>query len=300
MPEATIQVLQSGDPKPDPFTICIVANPALEVPWQSGRFVADTMPADPLLFQQRCQYIIDCLFGRLVGQSEALLADPRIGVRVRIVSVLDPGLAAEDANSLVAEHPFSTLLVPRRNAFRPFLSRYGLVADVAYAVSKSQDHVRASAFFTTDDDTGPGVPFQFNGSSFWHRYRCLVPGTIALHATSASLTALHEFGHALSSYSNGSIVDLYVDSNPAINCERGRPIPISFGIYSTTTLATDPTRGGLGYPTGWLSYHCELNATAVPAVMDNYFQSPTVPEACEHDKVTRQFLVDRLLAKIGR
>src|SRR5207247_4595238 len=41
-----IQVIRAGDTvKPNPFTICIVANPALEAPWTSGQFMADPIAA---------------------------------------------------------------------------------------------------------------------------------------------------------------------------------------------------------------------------------------------------------------
>lgn len=44
-----IKVLREGAKKANPFTIAIVANPALETPWKSGTFVVDsvmTAPAD--------------------------------------------------------------------------------------------------------------------------------------------------------------------------------------------------------------------------------------------------------------
>jgi hypothetical protein len=116
-----------------------------------------------------------------------------------------------------------------------------------------------------------------------------------------SLTALHEFGQPLSSYSNGSVVDLYVDSSAGLNNKRGRPIPATFATSSGIALPVDMARDGLGYPAGWQSYHCELIAPAVPAVMDNYWAAPSgVPEHCLHDRITGQFLGERLLVKICR
>jgi len=301
MPDPVIEILRAGDTgKPNPFTICIVANPVLEAPWKSERFVVDAMPTNPALFSQRCQYVVDCLFGRLAGQAEKLLADPLIAPYVRIVSLLADGLPAEDANALAAEDGTSSLLIPRRTRFLPFLVRYGLTADIAYVISQSAEHNRASAFFTTDNDASPGIAFTLDGPTLTHRFHCLIPGTIAIHATSSSLTALHEFGHALSSYTNGGIVDLYVDSPVDFNNLRGRPVPGAFRTYNGVAYQSDPVRDGLSYPPGWQSYHCELNAPAFPAVMDDYFLSGTVPEACEQDKITRQFLRDRLIAKIGR
>jgi hypothetical protein len=178
---------------------------------------------------------------------------------------------------------------------------YGLHADVAFAVSASPTHNRASAWFTSDDDSRGGVPFTLDGVSLSHRYYCLIPGTVALPADSKSITALHEFGHALSSYTNGGVTDLYVNSNPALNVKQGRPIPIVFGQYNGANFLSDQTRDGLGYPPSWQSYHCELINPAIPAVMDDYWLAATgVPEQCEHDKITRQFLLDRLRAKTMR
>ena len=157
-----------------------------------------------------------------------------------------PGLAAQDSNALIAQDSASNLLVARRSLFVPFLNQYGLQADVAYAVSASDSHDRASAWFTSDDDARAGCPFALDGVTLYHRHHNLIPGSVAIHSTSKSLTALHEFGHALSSYTNGSVVDLYVDSSAGLNNKRGRPIPATFATYSGITLPTDMARDGLG------------------------------------------------------
>src|SRR5205823_14050709 len=131
------KVLRKGAKKPNPFTIVIVANPALETPWKSGAFVADPITSNQPAFNACAQYILDALFGALPNQGEALLADPTIAPNVRVVSLFVPGLPAQDPNSLVAQDDVSNLLIARRSVFVPFLARYGLQADVAYAVSAS-------------------------------------------------------------------------------------------------------------------------------------------------------------------
>jgi hypothetical protein len=301
-PTTRIRVIRPGDElKNDPFTICVVSNPALEAPWRSGRFVVDPITTRQSVFDRSVRYVEQALFGMLPGQAELFLGDPTIGRGVRLVSLFLRGLAPEDANSLVGQDSVSTLLVARRRAFAPLLARYGLMADVVYAISHSESHHRASAWFTSDDDGRAGVPFTLDGVTLFHRYHNLVPGTVAQHSTSSSLTALHEFGHALSSYSNGQIVDLYVDSDAGVNNKRGRPIPVQFGVYDTVGLAADTGRDGLGYPRGWQSDHCELHDARFPAVMDDYWRaSGGVPERCQHDRVTRRFLLDRVRAKQGR
>jgi hypothetical protein len=65
---------------------------------------------------------------------------------------------------------------------------------------------------------------------------------VAIHVQCHSLTALHEFGHALSSYTNGSITDRYVDSDPAVNNKHGHSYPLRFG----DSLALSPAGRLLG------------------------------------------------------
>jgi hypothetical protein len=300
--DPVLRVIRAGDTsRPNPFTICVISNPALEAPWKSGQFVVDPITAHQADFDSSVTYVVDALFGALSGQAEVFLGDPALAPSIRVVSLFVSGLQAVDANSLVGQDSVSNLLIARRTAFVPFLARFGLVADVAYAISHSESHTRASAWFTSDDDARGGIPFTLDGSSLMHRFYALIPGTIAQHSTSTSLTALHEFGHALSSYSNGSVVDLYVDSNQGVNNKRGRAIPAQFGVYDGTALAADPSRDGLGYESGWQSYHCELNDPAFPAVMDNYWRANGgVPARCQHDRITRMFLLDRVRAKLAR
>jgi len=303
MANPTIRILRAGDTtKSVPFTICIVANPALEAPWQTGQLAIDPIVADPVAFDTCAAYIDQSLFGGLANQREQVLADPAIASLVRVISVFESGLPPADANSLVAQDSSSDLLIARRGVFRAFLAARNLNADIVYAVSNSGTHTRASAWFTSDDDARGGISFTLDGQALTHRYQCLIPGTIAIHSTATSLTAVHEFHHAISSYTNGSIVDLYVDSGPALNCRRSRPIPANFAVYNGVATASDTVRDHLGYPPGWQSYHCELNNPNLPAIMDNYWlAAPTSdPNVCENDRITRQFVTDRVRAKLSR
>jgi hypothetical protein len=294
-------IVRAGAVKPNPFTICIIANPALEAPWKSGQFVVDPIIGQLVMFQAAVTYIDAALFGLLTGQREKVLADAAIMSYVQLVSIYDDGLPVDASTSLVAQDSVSDTLVARRTFFKPLLANYGVQADVAYAVSASSSHTRASAWFTTDDDTQPGVRFTLNGNqAFYHRFYNVIPGTVAIHSTATSLTALHEFGHAISSYSNGKILDLYVDSAAGFNNLLGRPIPPTFCNYNGTGFASDPSRDTLGYPVNWRSYHCDLIDKACPAVMDNYWLSTKGSVACLHDSVTEAFIRERMLAKIGR
>jgi hypothetical protein len=306
---ADVQVLRPGDTAtPTPYTVCIIANPALEAPWRSGQFVPDPIAKNPAAFSAAVRYILDALFGMLPGQMEPALSDAAIGPHVRVLSIFDPGLPATDANALVGQDPVSTIAVPRRQQCAAFALRHVALADVVYAVTASPSHQRASAFFTSDDDTREGEAFDLDGRQLHHRYYPAIPGTIALPVTSTSLTALHEFQHAASSYTNGSIGDLYIDNGPVlrrvpppllVNAKAGRPIPGGFATYCGSAYGSDPDRDHIGYPASWTSYHCALHDPARPAVMDDYWQT-TAPIACLNDRITRAFLRDRILAKVGR
>ena len=298
-----IAVLQAGDTaKTDPYTIAILANPVLEAPWNAGVFQSDPIMDDPLAFDSAASLYFNALFGRLSGQAEQLLADPAIGPRIRVVRVFRFLIETVDANCLIGQDGVSTMLIARRDRFAPFLASAGLAADVAFATSASATHTRASAWYTSENDAGPGTAYTLDGVARVHRHYCLIPGTAALHTTSGSVVALHEFGHAASSYTNGAIGDQYVDSQASLNVKRGRPIPATYGEYDGTSHSSDAARDGLGYPAGWQSYHCELTDATVPSLMDDFWQIPAgrLPQHCPFDRVTRRFLHDRLLAKLNR
>jgi hypothetical protein len=153
-----ITVLQPGDTtKPHPYTIAIVANPALETSTGSGTFIPDPILGDMPGFDRAATYVFDVLFGRLPGQAENLLADPKIGPRIRVVKVFESDLPATDANALVSQFP-PNIAEPRRDRFPAFLAKNQITADVAYAVTASSTHDRASAWFTTEDTSRGGVP----------------------------------------------------------------------------------------------------------------------------------------------
>lgn len=296
----TVTTRRPGDAtKAFPFTVCIIANPALEAPHQTGQFIRDPIMGLPQAFAAAADYIESSIFGALPGQRELLLGDPAIAPHVRVLEIFPHGAPVTAANALVAQDALSTMLIARRTEIAAFLAAAGLQTDVVYAVSASTSHTRASAWYTSDDDTRPGVPFVLDGAALTHRFHPRVPGTIALPVASTGPTAAHEFLHAVSSYTNGMITDLYVNGTPALNCKVGRPIPVTFATYDGTTFRSDPTRDHLGYPASWHSFHCELINSAMPAVMDNYWLSPA-PIACENDQITRQFVFDRVRAKISR
>ena len=266
---ATKNVLSTGVSKTEPFTICIFANPFIESLWHSGRFVADPIMTRQADFDASAQYIAACILGLVPGQAEHLFDAP-MAAAARIVSIFNPSLAPSSAASLVAEDDQSTtLLVARRDSFKASALEAGEVIDVGIAVSASSARKRASSFLATDDDTGAGTRFVCDGATKYHRLRTEIPGATAIHVDERSLTPLHEFQHALGSYTNYAIVDLYVDSGNDLNCKNGRPIPPGFCTYEGRNHASDPVRDGLAYPPRWTSYHCALIDSGNPAVMDD-------------------------------
>ncbi len=296
-----VKELQTGDvTKQNPYVIAIIANPALETVTDSGVFASDPILTNLAAFNSAASYVFDVLFGRLPGQAEKLLADPNLGTRIRVVSIFDSTLSAIDANALVTQFP-PNIAEPRRDRFKPFLANYQIEADVAFAVTASPTHDRASAWYTSEDTTKAGTPFLVDGAGFAHWHYCTVPGTVALPVSSHSMTALHEFGHAASSFTDGMITDQYVDSPNGLNIKLGRPIPTVFGTVDAVSYNSDKTRDNLAYPPTWQSYHPELSDPAVPSLMDNYWAAAGgIPEKCRFDRLTRQFFLDRLQAKLSR
>jgi hypothetical protein len=295
-----ITVLPGDAGKPNPFTILIVANPALEAPWSSGTVIRDRIVSKKAEFDACVKYIVDALTQALPLCAEPLLNDPVIRGRTRILSLFDPTLPVSPRNAFVGLDSGSSLLIARRDEINAFIAAKGILADIVYAITAGDDlHDRASAWFTTDDAAAGGIAFNFDGNNLTHCYEAAIPGTIAMHAHTTGPTAAHEFCHAISSYSNGSIVDLYVDSLPGINNKRGRPIPGVFGSMNTMSYGSDPSRDHIGYDAGWQSYHSDLTDATRPALMDNYWHAAD-PLACQNDRITRNFIIDRLRAKTGR
>ena len=301
-PTLELKILQAGDTqKKEPYTIAIIANPALETATQSGVYIADPILASKLQFDAAADYTFRVLFGQLPGQQEKLLDDPAIRPKIRVVSLYLDGLPAVDSNALVS-HYAGNITEPRRDRFAPFLASFGIQADVAYAITNSATHNRASAWYTTDDPTRGTVSYQLDGITLSTSKFCKIPGTVAQHIISSSLTGLHEFGHAFSSFTEGQITDQYVDSAPALNIKHGRPIPAAFGNFQGVAYNTDAVRDHIGYPSGWASFHPELTDLAVPSLMDNYWLAPAprTPLDCRFDKLTAAFIRHRLAAKFSR
>ncbi len=96
-------VIRPGAAKPNPFTICIIANPVLEAPWNSGSVARDPLIGQLAAFQAAAAYVDSALFDLLPGQREQLLADPALMPSIRVISLYDDGVNLALPNALVAQ-----------------------------------------------------------------------------------------------------------------------------------------------------------------------------------------------------
>jgi len=114
-----VRVLRQGRPitpaHQHPYTIALVANPALEAPEGSNQYRVDPITWGPTAFDNTCGYVVQNLFCLIAGQAENLLTNTGIGPHIRVVSVFQTGLDAVANNSLVAQDGMSNLLIARRD-----------------------------------------------------------------------------------------------------------------------------------------------------------------------------------------
>jgi hypothetical protein len=298
-PPEFVRRLYAGAPKDSPYTIAFVACQGIR--GFGGAVRGDPVTTNRPSFHAEVSYAID----NLLRSSEDVLRNGGQDKSIQFVTIFDSTRPAIDQNALVQEDNIN-MISPRRELFKSLMGAYLVTADVSYAISGSATHTRASAFFTSDDASKPSVSFTYDGVSHTHGRFAAIPGTVALSTTSASLTALHEFGHAASDFGNGIIDDLYSDGLRAglqIN-KKGRakptdPVPAAFATYNAVSYNADSSRDSLGYPIGWTTFYCELLDPTRPNVMDNY---PLIadPRRCRLDRLTYAWLLDRLRAKINR
>jgi hypothetical protein len=289
--------------KANPFFILVINNIALERPLGSKNFVADMSTGsktEKRLFTKTAEYIKKNIFGEMPGQAEKLLADSPHSPKIKFWSMYVSDVAPNGDTSLVGEdsHPLSRYVLPRQDAVVAMLAGVGMNPDIVFLVTKSSTHNLAHARGTTDDDSRGGIATTYDGAPITHRFYHKIPGMVALHTDNNKMTAAHEFGHAFSSYTNGFITDLYRDGEPQFNRKVGRPIPDSFAEYHGINYLTDKQRNSLGYdPECPTSYHPELADPTQPALMDYYHKGGMLSR---HDRITKAYIMDRIVAKVSR
>jgi len=257
---------------------------------------------DRAAFEKCVESIVVALFIGFPGQREVPFKSADISPNVCFVSVFAEAPADEPDLHLV-ETGFC--VEPVRRYIASFLQRHEVVSpDIVFVVSSLVAHEAALA--TEDDEARGGIPFELDGKRYLHCYWCKHPGVSVLHLHSHWYAIVHELQHAVGSSQNGRITDLYLDAkictdlvNKQLRTSPGAPVPPSFGTYAGRLHHADQDRQPIGYPGDWHSYHCARHNPAAPAIMDDYRACPP-HTTCENDTITREFMLDRIRAKLAR
>lgn len=301
-PRLIKRVLFGGQPKTKPYTIVFVANPGIQT--EAGGLIADPVLTNRPGFHSAVGYCLRNLF----TVTEDLLRQGNLDAQLRLVTIFDASLPATVGNSLAHEIP-PNMMETLRNKLGAFVSQYGEFADMVFVMHGSTTHGRATAWFTSDDPAKPGVAFTYDGVAHVHGQFPAIPGSAALplNMDRTGLTPLHEFGHGASDFTNGKIVDLYVDDGPGgfqankkFRALSTDAVPANFANYNGTNFQADPNRDRLGYPNTWRSYHPSPTDATRPNVMDNYWLAFDDPQRCRFDRLIYPWLTDRIRAKLGR
>jgi hypothetical protein len=299
---ATVRVLCPGRKTTWPFTIAIVANPAIKT--ENGGIVADSPTTNPVTFRTA----VVAVLRQLLTLDEDLLRRDGLETLLRFVAICDGRAQPRERNALCEEYRGHPIMLPRRRAARDFLKRRSVRADVIFVIHGSPTHVLASAPFTTDDRSELGTTYTYDGEEWVHYHFPRISGAVALHVDfdRAHPIVLHEFAHAVSSDTNGKLTDAYVEGQPCgfivnkrYRASTNDPIPRHFCSYDGVVYSADPNRDSLTYPPDWKSYHPALQDPTRPNLMDDYRMTAD-PSKCRFDRLTYQWLRDRLWAKARR
>lgn len=326
-------VISAGAGNP-PYTLLIMANPAIEneniLPDEPGRFRPDPILTMPKLFQAK----VACIIGSLARNE--MLRDNFLD-KMRILTLFDPKLVEENSLHEVAfclESHKDLIIEPVPRVYEKvngtykvkefrlleFLKKYPefydhsnnrSLVDVVFVVTASFSHTRSSALFTIDKEDMPGKKFTLKYADGRHFERHHLPfaeepGLIAYSAWDNRIkTPLHEFAHAMSSYTHGTIHDEYYDDIPEelqdaalINKHpiRDHEMPEIFAWYGLEGAEPKPFRSDLSVvkPTDW--------SVTVPARVD--LRLPCTMDISDDlhrfDMLIEQFMFDRLTFKSQR
>ncbi len=313
------------------YTLGVIANPSIQ---KSGS-ESDTPPflQDPIMtkrpdFHKKVVNILETLF----DQTEDVFRDTDIEPHLRLWALFDETLKPGAKTALLRQSADTSFIMEPRSRDRPkllpdFLKNYKETADVLDCVTADTKWNRMSAWFTTS--SGSGTSYTRDKKTYSHDPDVKIPGSFAdtiypfYNNSGDKMITIHEFMHAMSESVNGRIVDLYNDgfgfgkgfevnkkSRPTDQpgSTPGSNIPAVFGEYEGDDYNSDTPkqiylgRGGLGYPGSdganiTASYGPELQDTTNPNLMDN-FPAGTAPDHSRLDKLTYQWVLDRIKAKI--
>lgn len=277
-----------------PFTLAIFANPGLLS--TDGAVRPDPIASDAAKYNQALGDVI----ASIMFSREDLLREAARSGHLRIQFLTSSSPAAVEA---LVEEVMPNIARPRQPEIAAYLAARSLDCDVALVLQGSLDFTRASARFTVDSFSDGVVEFDYDGRRFKHGLATETPGTatVSFFSFDISHTPLHEFGHAASEVKNGQVIDLYHDKLNAaplvVNKKSHRPIPKVFAAYQKRNFNSDKSRNHLGYNSSWSSYHPELRHSDEPNLMDDYWQAHSDPRHCTFDKLTYEWLADRIKAK---
>ncbi len=228
-----VNVIQQGIGD-DPYTIVLVANPAiLEV--ENGEKMPDPIMRNHGLFLKTVTRVINSFL------SNELMRLPDIFQQLRIITVFDHENSvdtalcegvSESTSILTARRPVrdSNGDVTQNHVYEYVqgqLTAAGLddpsLVDVITIISGNRTYTRSTARFSEDDPKRGGKKFAFTffepGSTSqekYHYYYAKQPGMFALSAWDDRLkTPVHEFAHSMSDIDNGAIDDEYIDESHA-------------------------------------------------------------------------------------
>lgn len=304
----TVRLLYPGAQKASPYTIALVANPAI------ASKNASQFRADPIMTERSS-------FHDAVGKTLRVLLTLKEDIlrqfetNIEFLTVFDGSAAPGDQTALAidATVDFEEILEPRRAKVAPFLGPHGVNADVVFLLSG--EPVQRAVARPTTDSQAQTTKLAYGGHAKPQGHFPTVPGSIVLplEVLEGALdpTAIHEFCHAAASSDEGRVIDLYVDEDDGSGLftvnKKWRDlvggnipnVPDAFVTAVGTDFASDKKRNSVGYENTWTSYHPELVDKKRVNLMDDFNFSKD-PKKCRLDTLTYAWLSKRLQAKINR
>ncbi|MFQ5864372.1 MAG: hypothetical protein ACE5IW_03990 [bacterium] len=334
--------------KENPYTVVILANPFIESPSNSSskpaEFKIDPILNKPDIFKAKVSLILSGLANNYVVQH--------FMPKIRFVAIFDPAMGELDqfdqkriltgeelkdmssdqqkwhemaARALCREYFVGGIIGPVQGRINRYLERrYPAIGrtDIVFAVTASETHIRSSARFTVDDETGVADSFIFRATpdapqlKGYYRPYAEIPGMVAYSAWDERLkTPIHEFAHAMSSSKNGLIDDEYYDdlfydttktivinkrhatAEMDINKDKifqPGELPLIFSQYIENgrirEFLTDKFRFTLSF---WRSFVPGRASARIPCTMDRS------GELHQFDLLIHHFMSRRLNAKVG-
>jgi hypothetical protein len=331
-----------------PYTVVILSNPFIEASSNSSSEQAE-FKIDPIvgyseIFKAKVNLILSSLANNHVVQY--------FMPKIRFVAIFDPAMAELDgfdqkpiltdeelkemspdeqrwhemgARALCREYPTGGVIEPVQSRINRYLQRrypdLGRV-DIVFAVTASETHIRSSARFTVDDETGVADGFVFRANpdapqlKGYYKPRAEIPGMIAYSAWDERLkTPIHEFAHAMSSTKNGLIDDeyyddLFYDTSKTIVINKRHAteemdvnkdkifqpseLPLVFSQYIENGRIHEFLTDKLRYASSfWRSFVPQRSNARIPCTMDRS------DEFHQFDVLIHYFMSRRLQAKVG-